>query len=422
MTLKKKAFTAIFAALLMLICFSMFTITASASDAGDLYCYHEEADWENGIKTSYVFLKGVDYDFVCYYGSNSQKAVNITDISFDGDAGEVVSINGPRFTVRFNEDFKYTTTHVYVTTDDDFCSCQCKLCDILVKPLINNGAGDLFMLPEDSRQLTFTITEYTKDNVPEGKVVDYTSQAVWEADDLVISNGKVTAPSNLPSNHYYIDAYIEDYAKYGLNDEYLVTDYIPVNICSQSINMDTKSEVKISGMESSEKYVELNVNVNGSCVYTVTRDPVGDVPVWDFYGNRINVERARISEDHLLDYSTMTLSTGSYYLDVYPNMVVTIKGPDAGKVTKPGTPTLNISKANGKITLSWNAVEGATKYYIYRGTRSTNLSYYGTTTKTGYTNSSVTAGHTYYYKVKAVKTVNGTDWTSSYSNVVSIKR
>ncbi len=87
--------------------------------------------------------------------------------------------------------------------------------------------------------------------------------------------------------------------------------------------------------------------------------------------------------------------------------------------TAPSAPTLSISKSNGKINLSWNAVEGANKYWVYRSTDGTNYKYYDTTTKTGYTNSSVTSGTKYYYKVKAVSTFSGKDYSSGYSNAKS---
>ena len=85
------------------------------------------------------------------------------------------------------------------------------------------------------------------------------------------------------------------------------------------------------------------------------------------------------------------------------------------------TPQLKAVMSAGAAKLSWNAVTGASKYYIYRGTSSDNLQYYDTTTKTSYTNTSVQAGSTYYYKVKAIKPGNSSDWTSDYSAVRHVK-
>ncbi|MCI7511466.1 MAG: hypothetical protein MSB05_05390, partial [Firmicutes bacterium] len=65
-------------------------------------------------------------------------------------------------------------------------------------------------------------------------------------------------------------------------------------------------------------------------------------------------------------------------------------------------------------------IDSATKYWIYRSTDGVNFSYYDSTTKTSYTNKSTTKGKTYYYKVKAVKVVNGSNIASAYSGVKSL--
>ena len=65
--------------------------------------------------------------------------------------------------------------------------------------------------------------------------------------------------------------------------------------------------------------------------------------------------------------------------------------------------TISTTASSGKPTLKWSAVDGATKYEIWRATSSTgNYTKYYTTTSTSYTNSSAVAGSTYYYKVKAI--------------------
>lgn len=84
------------------------------------------------------------------------------------------------------------------------------------------------------------------------------------------------------------------------------------------------------------------------------------------------------------------------------------------------TPQLSVSMSSGAAKLSWGSVKGATKYYIYRCTDGKNFKYYDSTTKTSYTNSSVTGGNKYYYKVKAIKNVNGADWVSDYSTAKSV--
>ena len=86
----------------------------------------------------------------------------------------------------------------------------------------------------------------------------------------------------------------------------------------------------------------------------------------------------------------------------------------------PAAPVVHIgnSASSGKPMLTWNAVEGATSYRIYRSTsRGSGYSLLGTTTATSYTNTGAKAGTTYYYRVKACNDAG----LSPYSNVVSGK-
>ena len=77
---------------------------------------------------------------------------------------------------------------------------------------------------------------------------------------------------------------------------------------------------------------------------------------------------------------------------------------------------LGNSASSGKPMLTWNAVEGATSYRIYRSTsRGSGYSLLGTTTATSYTNTGAKAGTTYYYRVKACNDAG----LSPYSNIVS---
>ena len=85
---------------------------------------------------------------------------------------------------------------------------------------------------------------------------------------------------------------------------------------------------------------------------------------------------------------------------------------------RPAAPVVKIgnSATSGKPMLTWNTVEGATSYRIYRSTsKSSGYSLLGTTTATSYTNTRAKAGTTYYYRVKACNDAG----LSPYSNIVS---
>ena len=126
-------------------------------------------------------------------------------------------------------------------------------------------------------------------------------------------------------------------------------------------------------------------------------------------------------------YTTHTCTCGDSYVDNYISALG--HSYKNGSCTRCGAvapnyiavPTLSITTSSGKPKISWNAVDGATKYWVYRSTDGVNFKYYDKTTKTSYTNSSTTIGTTYYYKVKAVKTANGKDIASDYSATKSIK-
>ena len=84
-------------------------------------------------------------------------------------------------------------------------------------------------------------------------------------------------------------------------------------------------------------------------------------------------------------------------------------------------PVLSITTSSGHPKLSWKAVDGATKYEVYRATSSGgSYTKLGTTSNLSYTNTGAKAGTTYYYKVKAVCGASSYG-NSAYSTVVSIK-
>ena len=80
--------------------------------------------------------------------------------------------------------------------------------------------------------------------------------------------------------------------------------------------------------------------------------------------------------------------------------------------------TLSNVASSGKIKITWDEVDGAVEYEVYRATsKSGTYSLLKTTTSTSLTNTSTTAGKTYYYKVRAIATKSAAN--SAYSEVKS---
>ena len=87
----------------------------------------------------------------------------------------------------------------------------------------------------------------------------------------------------------------------------------------------------------------------------------------------------------------------------------------------PAPSSLKVStKATTSITLSWNAVSGASGYEVYRATSSNGTySKLGEVTTTSRKCPGLSSGKKYFFKVRAFVTINGTKYFGAYSSVVS---
>ncbi|MFQ9030341.1 MAG: transglutaminase domain-containing protein [Oscillospiraceae bacterium] len=150
---------------------------------------------------------------------------------------------------------------------------------------------------------------------------------------------------------------------------------------------------------------------------------------------KYEVYRARSKDGDYIKYSTVTGTsyTNTSYIEsgnTYYYKVRALKSDGTAgawssivsvtyKQTLSAPAVTGGNDAQGRPTLTWNAVSGAAKYEVYRA-RSKDGTYtkYSTTTGTAYTNSSyLTSGATYYYKVRALD-ANGN--AGPYSAVVSV--
>lgn len=99
-----------------------------------------------------------------------------------------------------------------------------------------------------------------------------------------------------------------------------------------------------------------------------------------------------------------------------------------GKIPLPAKPAaFTVAPASYKsLLLTWNAVSGATGYKVYRATSKSGtyklIKTIANGATTRYTNSSgLTTGQTYYYKLRAYTTVNGSDVLGTITAIVSCK-
>ncbi len=132
-----------------------------------------------------------------------------------------------------------------------------------------------------------------------------------------------------------------------------------------------------------------------------------------------------------LSYTNTSLTTGktyyykvrAYHLEDGAKVYSSYSSVKSAKPI-PATPSgVKAARASStSIKVSWSSVSGATGYEVYRATSKTGTyTKVTSTTSKSYTNTGRTKGKTYYYKVRAYRTVNGTKVYGSYSSVVSYK-
>ena len=136
-----------------------------------------------------------------------------------------------------------------------------------------------------------------------------------------------------------------------------------------------------------------------------------------------------ITRSDTVSYTNTGLTTGTKY----SYRMTSIRGNSESSQSKTvsATPTLStptsfkVKAGRKSATVSWKKVSGANGYVVYRSTKSkSGFKAVKTITKGStvkYTNKSLKKGKTYYYKVRAYRTVNKKKVYSSYTKVLKVK-
>lgn len=135
-------------------------------------------------------------------------------------------------------------------------------------------------------------------------------------------------------------------------------------------------------------------------------------------GSTVSYQNTGLIRDKTYYYKVRAYRTvdGKDYYGAYSAVV---KGtPKLGGVT--GTKAASASYNSVKV--SWTKVAGASRYVVYySSSKDSGYKTLKTTTSTSYTHTGLTSGKTYYYKVRAYRTVSGKKVYGAYSSVVSAK-
>lgn len=140
-----------------------------------------------------------------------------------------------------------------------------------------------------------------------------------------------------------------------------------------------------------------------------------------------------ITDVNTVSYTNGGLSTGkTYYYKVRAYRTVNGKKVyGAYSAVVSGTPKLKTtalkkeSQTYNSLKLSWKKIDGASGYEIYRSTSKSgtykNVKTITSGSTLSWTNSGLTTGKTYYYKVRPYRTINGNKVYGEFSELVSVK-
>ena len=168
---------------------------------------------------------------------------------------------------------------------------------------------------------------------------------------------------------------------------------------------------------------------------TLSWDKIDNVTGYKVYRYDVKTESYKliktISDASTTSYTNSKLTSATKYLyKVRSYKIVNNKthngdySSSLAATTKPPTPTVKLtSPSTKKIKLTWTNISSRTTgYNIYMAT-SKNGTYknIGSTSKKSFTKGSLKKGKTYYFKVRAYRTIDGKKVYSSYSSIKSIK-
>lgn len=210
--------------------------------------------------------------------------------------------------------------------------------------------------------------------------------------------------------------------KYNNGYGYVSNKYLKIDSSNQQSTTLSKPTVKASSSSYNSNKLSWN-KVKGASGYEVLR-------ATSKTGTYKLVKT--ITSGSTVSYTDTKLATGkTYYYKVRAYRTVDKKRVyssyssivSAKPVLK--TPSVKLTSGSKKATIKWEKISGASGYEVYRATsKSGKYSKIKTITKNStvsYVNSSLTKNKTYYYKVRAYRTVNGKKIYSSYSVAKSVK-
>lgn len=224
-------------------------------------------------------------------------------------------------------------------------------------------------------------------------------------------NAKYWTRIAIVTNNYYTDKNV----KSGTDYTYTVRAYNGKILSGyNTAGWRTKylSIPKITSVSNTYGAVTVSWNkVSGAAKYYVYRK-VDGAKTWTYVGS--------VTSNSYRDTNVKNKSTYAYTVRAVNGSSISYYNTVGKSVKCVLTPTVTVANRIDSVQLTWNAVSGASSYYVYRkANRETTWTKIATVTKNSYTDTKVVNGATYRYTVRAYssKTLsgyNGNGWATVY--------
>lgn len=241
------------------------------------------------------------------------------------------------------------------------------------------------------------------------------SGATWERIGVTTANSYIDTKGVYGKTYYYT---AKAYAK--INGEAVFGAYPTDVTCKLQL-----SQPKVSAFYDVSEGVQINWSkVEGASGYWVYRKGTESGAKWEriaaVTGNSFKDTKAVYGKTYYYTAKAYTKVNGEAVFGTYPTNVtckVMLKAPNV---------TVSSTK-EGTVDITWNKVDGATGYIVYRNRAEAGSTWERITLEPlsassfSCTDSYLESGHTYYFTVKAIKTENGKTLNGDYLTNVKIE-
>ncbi len=212
--------------------------------------------------------------------------------------------------------------------------------------------------------------------------------------------------------YYKVRAYVKDSSNNWVYSEFSDVRYMPAAVVFDNVYSNSTSRIRIlwneiSGAEGYQIWRADSEDGEYKIVKTITS---GDTTAYSNTG-------LESGKTYYYKMRAFTTADGSKVFGAYSDVFAVAVTPE--------TPTLTVTSSSAGIAkLSWDEISGAAGYQLWRsdsedGTYTLVKSITSGST-TSYSNSGLTSGNTYYYKVRAYTEVSGKKTFGAYSTVQSV--